>query len=459
MAVTKLMHMKQAKSGNLASHLKNAIDYILNPQKVYQGDKPWAYKGSLNCSEDAAYKEMINTKKYYQKEDGRQGYHFILSFKPGEGDADACLAITEKFVNAYLQDYEAVYAVHGDRNHIHSHVIFNSVSISDGKKYHYKMGDWAKMIQPLVDKYCMEEGLPPLEYHVDEIQTPEGTKEIRSYSGSYNWKERIKKDIDSMILASSDWEDFIQAMKDIGYKINYQNRKYVSLKCEGMQRYRRLTYKTMGEMYTPEAIIERIAARGRNIRMPIHAVRHTPVISSQKLPKNIFHTYKEMNFYEKVQIRHMLRIRKAIPQYQQSPGSWYASEQKKELQKTQERLRLTKAYGIQSATDIPSAIAGIREKMKEIQTGIRDLTIQEESKREIILAYKKGEDLSRYHTNPEEVQRFLNESNKEKEKAKADLKEAKRQMAVLYRLQGKKKQTEKERKQETRKERERNGRN
>lgn len=45
--------------------------------------------------------------------------------------------LTERFVKEYLgNDYEAVFAVHDNTEHPHSHIVFNSVSFRDGKKYH-----------------------------------------------------------------------------------------------------------------------------------------------------------------------------------------------------------------------------------------------------------------------------------------------------------------------------------
>lgn len=52
-----------------------------------------------------------------------------------------------------------VYVVHDNTAHVHSHIVFNSVSFVDGKKYRYEKGDWAKYIQPITNKLCQEYGL------------------------------------------------------------------------------------------------------------------------------------------------------------------------------------------------------------------------------------------------------------------------------------------------------------
>ena len=100
---------------------------------------------------------------------GRQGYHFIISFKEKEIKEETAFELVGQFVKEYLgSDYEAVYAVHNDTEHIHGHIIFNSVRCSDGKKYDFPKGEWEYRIQPLVNRLCQEHGLSVLD--MDEVK-------------------------------------------------------------------------------------------------------------------------------------------------------------------------------------------------------------------------------------------------------------------------------------------------
>ena len=95
--------------------------------------------GAVNCQADMAFEQMMDTKKQFGKTDKRQGYHIILSFKEDEVEPDRAFEITQKFVAEYLGDaYEAVFVVHDNTDHVHSHIVFNSVSFVDGKKYRYE---------------------------------------------------------------------------------------------------------------------------------------------------------------------------------------------------------------------------------------------------------------------------------------------------------------------------------
>ena len=141
-------------------HLKCAIEYVMSLEKTQNG----RLIGGINCQPDRAYEQMKATKNNYHKTDKRQGYHIILSFKEGESNPDKVFEITEKFVKEYIGGkYEAIYAVHDNTEHLHSHIIFNSVSFLDGKKYRYDRGDWEKLIQPITNRLCREYGLSELE--------------------------------------------------------------------------------------------------------------------------------------------------------------------------------------------------------------------------------------------------------------------------------------------------------
>ena len=129
MAISKILYMKDCGSGFHGRHLKTALDYVMNPEKTRDG----RLIGGINCQPDNAFEQMKATKRKFGKIDKRQGYHIILSFKEGEIDSDKAYEITRRFVEEYLgKEYEAVFCVHDNTDHIHSHTVFNSVSFVDG---------------------------------------------------------------------------------------------------------------------------------------------------------------------------------------------------------------------------------------------------------------------------------------------------------------------------------------
>ena len=147
MAVTKILSRNTG--------LKAAIEYVLNDSKT----DGRSLTARLNCRPGHEYEQMMETKEYFGKTGGRQCYHLILSYKPGEITPELALQIATEFAEKYLSDYETVIAVHTDREHIHAHVVFNSVSCVTGKKYHVSTGEYYKQIRGISDELCRKYGL------------------------------------------------------------------------------------------------------------------------------------------------------------------------------------------------------------------------------------------------------------------------------------------------------------
>ncbi len=145
-AVTKIL----ARKGPLA----DGVGYILNEEKTDA-----LLTIHLNCDPGREVREMLDTKQAYGKMDGVQYYHVIQSFKPGEVTPELALEIAREFAEEHLPGFEAVIAVHVDREHIHAHTIFNSVNAETGRKYHSNARSYYSQIRATSDRLCREHGL------------------------------------------------------------------------------------------------------------------------------------------------------------------------------------------------------------------------------------------------------------------------------------------------------------
>ena len=277
MAISKILYIGDCGAGYAGKHLKQALDYITVPEKTGGG----RLVGSLNCQQEQVYEQMRQTKEQFGKTDQRQGYHLIISFVEGEVDADTAFEAIGKFAKEYLgRDYEALYAVHDNTDHVHGHIIFNSVSFSDGRKYRYKKGDWAREIQPITNRLCEEYGLSTIEISEDRAKKSENYKEWNDFrDGRFVWADMIKRDIDAAVLQSATYESFLSVLSDMGYGIKNAYRtegKYLAIKPMGMSRFRRC--KSLGENYTEERIRERIAQESLSSYQKIQAVQETKIV-------------------------------------------------------------------------------------------------------------------------------------------------------------------------------------
>lgn len=275
MAITKLNCIKSAEeSGREASeHLYNALRYIANPEKTQGG----RFVGGLNVLPDwkSAYDQMMMTKKFYGKTDMRQGYHFILSFLPEEHvPAELAFQITKEFCEKYLGDqYECLYSVHDDRPHTHGHIVFNSVNLQTGLKYHYKAGDWRKYIQPITNELCAKYGLQTIKFegYFEDGELHEGRKQNLSHqdsealkSGAHNRNAFLRVDLDAAVDVCETWDQLIMFIEARGWTVNDKRKdggllKYFSVinKSIGMEQYMRPD-RWLGEAYSREGLIARM---------------------------------------------------------------------------------------------------------------------------------------------------------------------------------------------------------
>lgn len=232
MAITKIMCMKSAEHGNVSAHLKHSIAYICNEGKTENG----SLVGGINCLPDFAYEQMIGTKEMFGQTGGRQGYHFIISLKSGEGTKEQMYEITRRFAEEFLGgEYEGVFSVHTDKDHLHGHLVFNSVNMVTGRKYAYKKGDWKNVIQPITNRLCEEYGLSIVAAEYSKASVNMNRKQ---WEKEQSWGDFITGDMQYCRNKAESFEEFIFLMEKLGYEVKVG--AHISVKAEGMRRSRRL---------------------------------------------------------------------------------------------------------------------------------------------------------------------------------------------------------------------------
>ena len=354
MAISKILNMKDCGGHFHGKHLKRSLDYVMNPEKTQDG----RLIGAINCQVDSAFEQMKATKRKFGKVDKRQGYHIILSFKEDEVNPDTAFEITRRFVEEYLgKSYEAVYVVHDNTAHVHSHIVFNSVSFVDGKKYRYEKGDWAKYIQPITNKLCQEYGLSIID--VDDGNKEKEHESYKDWSeyreGSFVWADMIKRDLDSCILQAGNYEQFLELLSDKGYEV--KQGKCLALMPQGRTRF--LRCKTVGDMYSDEAIRERIEKEDISFyREQQKEVQ--PVLCKCKVRR---YRRAKMSGLQKRYYAKLYRIGK-LKKKPYSQG-WKYKDDIRKMHKLQEQYLFLVRHKIESAEELVSVLDNLMDKKKE----------------------------------------------------------------------------------------------
>ena len=222
MAVTKIL----PRSGGL----QQAIDYVLNGDKT----DDCILTAHFNCDPGREYRQMMQTKRETHRTDGRQCYHIIQSFRPGEITPELALEIAKEFVREHLDGFEAVIGTHVDRHHIHSHIVFNSVNADTGEKYHSTQQSYYQQIRGISDRLCREHGL-------SVIMAGESAKSIsyvewlRQSKGQPTFRSMLEADLRAAIQDANDLGHFFLLMEHMGYDIHHGDR--LGFRLRGQERF------------------------------------------------------------------------------------------------------------------------------------------------------------------------------------------------------------------------------
>ena len=176
---------------------------------------------------DIAYREFMNTKRFYEKTGGRMYYHVVQSFSPEEElTAETAHEIALKLAEEF-SGFEVLVCTHTDRDHLHSHLIINSVSAEDGRKYHSDK-DNIQRIRMASDQLCMQYGLSVIK--PKQKRTPGmSAAEYRSADKGESWKLRLAIAIDDAMEVARTRAHFMELMEMEGYQVCWEkDRKYIT---------------------------------------------------------------------------------------------------------------------------------------------------------------------------------------------------------------------------------------
>ena len=395
MAITKILNIKESEGRNPASHLKNALEYIQNPDKTEE----CVLVGGINCLPDTAFEQMEETKNIFHKTGKRQGYHVIISFSPEEKvTAEQAMYVLEHFAKDVLgDDYEVVYAVHTDREHMHGHLIWNSVSMTTGKKYNSPKSNWKNHLQPITNKYCDELGLSimPAEYSKNpkNISRDKWEKEM-------SMKEIILRDAKMCAYAAGNVEHFKYLMKRLGYV--FKKDAWMEVQAPGFRYYHKLA--KMDEMFSEDML-------RHYVDMPWMSKPYFYSSDIRGLHRAKLSPYQK-RFYSKL---YRLRI---VEQKRFIVGGAKYTEDLKRFHRLQDEYLLLVNNDIKSVVDLVDFISEQEEKIQQIEDRQHEIYRESSSRKRNIKTEAQYREYQIWHV---EVQEKLDELKQEKRKIKRQL--------------------------------------
>ena len=203
------------------ANLKTIINYVTQDKKT----KANLITGK-DCLAESSLEEMLYTKNLYHKNNGRQYIHIIQSFDPKDNlSAEQVHNTGIKLANTF-KGFQVLVVTHIDKNHLHNHLIVNSVSFENGYKIQISKKD-LQDLKDYSDKLCLQIGASviPKKENKQYIKR----NEYRVAEQGKSWKFKLINAIDLSLAESSNKEDFIKSMNKLGYQVNWTDtRKYIT---------------------------------------------------------------------------------------------------------------------------------------------------------------------------------------------------------------------------------------
>ena len=395
MAITKILNIKESEGRNPASHLKNALEYIQNPDKTEE----CVLVGGINCLPDTAFEQMEETKNIFHKTGKRRGYHVIISFSPEEKvTAEQAMYVLEHFAKDVLgDDYEAVYAVHIDREHMHGHLIWNSVSITTERKYNSPKSNWKNHLQPITNKYCDEIGLSimPAEYS----RNPKNISRDK-WEREMSMKEIIFRDAKMCAYAAGNVEHFKYLMKRLGYV--FKKDAWMEVQAPGFRYYHKLA--KLDEMFSEDML-------RHHVDMPWMAKPYFYSSDIRGLHRAKLSPFQK-KFYAKL---YRLRI---VEQKRFVVGGAKYTEDLKRFHRLQDEYLLLVNNDIKSVVELVDFIGEQEEKMQQIEDRQKEIYRENSNRKRSIKTEAQYREYQIWHV---EVQEELDELKQEKRNVKRQI--------------------------------------
>lgn len=376
MATTSLWHIK--------GKLRDLIDYIENPDKTKLDDymqdfvNVFSYDTNpnktnnkefvtaINCLKGIALQQMILTKKQFNKGDKYIAWHGYQSFKPDEVTPELCHEIGVKLAKQMWSDrFQVIVSTHLDKDHLHNHFCFNSVSFLDGKKYNYSNSEMQRL-RNLSDELCKEYGLSVIKTD-NKSKALSRTLYLAEKNNEPTKYNLMRVAIDEAIKISPVPQEFVRIMRKKGYIVNVNpERKYATIRSVNDSQNTRL--KTLGEKYDWHNIVEQINTQDGIALFPafkeFNRESKTKYVKAKKYTfKGSFTTVKKVTGLKALYLYYCYRLGYLPKNKQHKPLSPEMKEAWRKVDKLSQQVRLISKCKFDDANDVQQFVDDSQEQI------------------------------------------------------------------------------------------------
>ena len=340
--------------------LAEVIAYAANEDKT----EKLFYTTGINCSVEFARDQFDTTKLRFGKTGGNVAYHAYQSFAPGEVTPDEAHAIGVQLAKELWGDrFQMVVATHTNSHCVHSHIVINSVSFRDGKKFH-DCRDTYKQLREMSDRICLEHGL-------SIVDTPRG-RGVSQYvykmekAGMPTRYNVARQAIDEAVSLSLNIDEFKSELRRRGYNYRFDpQRKYWTVTPPGWKKSIRI--HQLGSDYTRESIERRIYENDPSVRT--ERIRQSYRITNHYNLRRRIDRIMGRTGLEKLFLRYCYELG-YLPKYRQNPTRLHIvlKEDLLKCDQYSEQAKLLSKYRVNTDEDLSILMERIGARMKELSS-------------------------------------------------------------------------------------------
>ena len=344
------------KEKTTAVSLQDALDYAANRDKTEQS----CFESSYACTLETAFADMRQTKERWHKLGGVQGYHLVQSFAVGEVTPELAHQIAKELTDRVLGGrYEYVIGTHLNTGHIHSHIVWNTVSCVDGKKYRSNYKSYVTEIRAVSDELCRKYKLSVIDTETSHHVAKPYAEWLAEKNGQPTWRTVIRQDVDAALAEALTWRQFIRELESKGYELNF-NHKYPTLRPPGKTR--PVRFKTLGRQYTSEALQIRILYPDARW----HFLQEQPPVAKHARLRKSYGKARRLTGLRALYYRYLYELG-ALPHKPRRP-SYAVRQDIRNLDRRIRQMEFLSANSIDSIEQLQAKQIALENKIAELQT-------------------------------------------------------------------------------------------
>ena len=333
--------------------LWDVFSYVSRPEATEQGE----YVSAINCLKEIALQQMILTKRQYGKENGYIAWHGYQSFKPDEVTPEQAHQIGLQTAKEMWGDkYQIIVTTHLDKDHLHNHFCFNSVSFLDGKKYNYSKTEQRKL-RNVSDRICAEHGLSVIE---NPHKAPSRQVWLDEKSGKPTRYNVYREDVREAINFSRHPYYMEEYLRRKGYITDFTGMHW-KIRLPQYEHFTRLD--TLDERWTPENIQRTMGAYAS------FGNRRATISYPPQMPQDLrewFKPFYKTSYIYKLYLHYCYLLGVLPKNTDYKPTSPYLKEDLKKLEEFSEQVRYMSKYGIETFDDLYADRQKLQSEMDKL---------------------------------------------------------------------------------------------